>query len=116
MIPNGTQKLNVIRNAGNGYGNSIVIDNGPGGGNGVTIVENVRNGIGNRVIVNNPGQLMVMGGKTYPQNGLAWTEKKYSTTMRMWLYWSPRDRSWFMYEPNSKMYTIMPIDLDDLDD
>ena len=39
----------VITGSGNGVGNTIVVDNGPGGG--VTVVRNTRNGIGNRLIL-----------------------------------------------------------------
>jgi hypothetical protein len=61
------RRLNVLRNSGNGYGNTIIVDNGTSGGNGVTIVDNVRNGIGNKLIVTNPGQTIIVGGKMYPR-------------------------------------------------
>jgi hypothetical protein len=35
----------VVTGSGNGFGNKIVVDGGPGG---VTIFKNARNGIGNR--------------------------------------------------------------------
>lgn len=44
------RSTNLVTGSGNGFGNTIVVDNGPGGG-GVTVVKNARNGIGNRLIV-----------------------------------------------------------------
>jgi hypothetical protein len=44
------RSTNVVTGSGNGFGNTIVVDNGPGGG-GVTIVQNARNGVGNRLVV-----------------------------------------------------------------
>jgi hypothetical protein len=50
------QSTNVISGVGNGVGNRIVVDNGPGGG--VTIVRGSRIGVGNRLVVN-PDDLLI---------------------------------------------------------
>jgi hypothetical protein len=47
-LPRG-RSANVITGSGNGYGNTVVVDGGPGG---VTVVQNARNGVGNRLILN----------------------------------------------------------------
>jgi hypothetical protein len=46
----------VISGSGNGFGNTIVVDNGPGGG--ITVVQNSRNGVGNRLILGPDDELI----------------------------------------------------------
>ena len=109
-----TKRTNIIRNSANGVGNRIVIDNGPSNGQGgVTIVDNVRNGYGNKVIVNNPGETVIIGGKCYPKAKFSWTNTQYRNDMRCWLYWSPRDRSWFRYNAATEHFQCVPLDFDD---
>jgi len=41
----------VITGSGNGWGNTIIVDNDGSAGQGVTIIQGTRNGFGNRLIV-----------------------------------------------------------------
>jgi hypothetical protein len=52
----GGQSTNIISGAGNGVGNRIVVDGGPGGG--VTVVSGSRIGVGNKLVVN-PDDLLI---------------------------------------------------------
>lgn len=108
VTPN--RSTNIIRNSGNGFGNRIVIDNGPGGGNGVTILDNVRNGIGNRVMINNPGSTIILGTKSMPRATFVWTEKKFSHDLGCTLYWHEKDRSWYRYDALKDVFQMVPLD------
>lgn len=121
----GRKAVNVVTGSGNGFGNTIVVDGGPGG---LTVVRNARNGVGNRLVVNPADDLLdldreladlldwvppaarpapvapavpkVYRGKANP----FWTKKAFSDAHDCNLYWSPADKGWFRYSADDDSY------------
>ncbi|MBX9624360.1 MAG: hypothetical protein K2X82_11180, partial [Gemmataceae bacterium] len=128
------RSANVITGSGNGSGNTVVVDGGPGG---VTVVKNARNGVGNRLVLD-PDDLLVdldaelagwLGAvgrcKPAPADPFApakivpadpgpklyrgkanpfWDRKAFSEAHDCNLYWSPADRLWFRYGSDDDTY------------
>lgn len=80
----------VIRNVGNGWNNTIVIDHaGPGS----TIIQNSRNGIGNRLYLINDGRTIVLDGDS-PEASCGlwghWASQAALSYAQAWIAWAQR--------------------------
>jgi hypothetical protein len=129
------RSLNVVTGSGNGVGNTIVVDNGSGGG--LTVVRNARNGIGNRLILDSDDWLLDLtpprldppvvtppavaaASPTEPlrdpvYNGRAtkfWTQKIWSDSYDCNLYWCPTHAKWFRYHREDDAYRPVPGNYD----
>jgi hypothetical protein len=94
----------TVRGVGNGTGNSIVIDNGGGGG--TTVIENSRNGVGNRLVIVD-GEVVTDVQAPAPPRGQAarFGEMRfYSVLHGAMLYWCPRTLAWYRYDPDQGRY------------
>ncbi len=130
----------VVSGAANGFGNSIVVDNG--GSPGVTVIRNSRNGVGNSITVTPDGP--VFEAPHRPQFGerrvLAdpamippavedaaafaeaprykgrandfWTRRAWSDRYDCNVYWSDAQRRWYRYHGDDDTYRPLPTDFD----
>ena len=106
-VPDGwPRKSNIVRGAANGFGNSIVIDNGPGG-RGTTVIENSRNGVGNSVVIVD-GKVVAPCRVYRGRDNNFWTEKRFDDNRREWQYWSPKDKAWFRYDADAECFRQLP--------
>lgn len=100
----------VIRGAGNGWGNTIVVDNG-GTGRGTTVIQNSRNGFGNRVVVID-GKVVTdvpgVGAKDLRFGDV----KFYSVLHGCTVYWDPKTTAWYRYDNFRERYVPAEWDAD----
>ncbi len=100
-----TGSSTVITGSGNGFGNTIVVENAGGGLGSSTVIQHTRNGFGNRVLVRNAG-CTICFGNTFPltRKTIAWKHRRWLPQARHWVYWSPDDSAWFRYDWTHEVY------------
>ena len=105
----GPGSSNLIRNAGNGFGNTIVVEN-QGGGPASTVIENTRNGIGNKVMVINNGQSVVLTSPPTYQGKATnfYSTKVYCDSLGCTVFYSPKDLKWYVYMSGEDLYRPLP--------
>lgn len=110
----------VIRGSGNGFGNTIIVDN-QGFGPSSTVIENTRNGFGNKVTVINNGQSVVLTDPPcYRGKANAfWNTKLFCDSLGCTVYYCPKAAKWYIYLGTEDAYRPLPeawqrlVDLED---
>lgn len=122
--PGAGPATNVISGSGNGFGNTVIVDNA--GGSGTTIVRNARNGIGNRVVIDPSDPRLDLPPGVFADPPAAppapvchrgkeskfWTKKVWSDGYDCNLYWDPKAERWFRYQREDDTYRPVPPDYD----
>jgi hypothetical protein len=115
------RSLNVVTGSGNGFGNTVVVDDGGGGG--LTVVRNARNGVGNRLVLDPDDVLLELppprldlpppAEPVYKgRDAKFWTKKVWSESYDCNLYWCPEYARWFRYDRGDDAYRPVPGDYD----
>jgi len=93
----------VISNTGNGFGNTIIVDNG-GAGRGEVIISNTRNGVGNRLIISGREVELPPAPVHKGKDNRFWSFRVWCEELECLIYWDPRALTWYSYHPASDTY------------